>query len=376
MQVINPFFTTTVIPDEFFCDRKQETEDIIRILTNGNNLVLKGPRRMGKSGLIHHVFSDKRISGKYNTFYFDIYATSSLEEFTRLLAKALYDSLAGRGAKFANSFLQTIQSFTMKMAPDQLSGMVLPEFGYRQAPVPEHTLDELFDYLEKSSVPNVVAIDEFQTIGTYAEKNVEALLRTRIQRMSNTKFIFSGSEKHMLDIMFSSSDNPFYSSARSMDISRIPEDVYCRFAKEMFAKYGKSIEKDAISYVYNLFDGVTYYLQEAMNELFSLSSDPTVRTREDVEEAVRRLVLSNTSRCQDILSGLTLIQRKLLVAIAKEWDAIDITSAAFISRHGLASASSVQSATRALIAKKLIVNDSKTYSLPDKYLALWIRINQ
>ena len=374
MTILNPFFTSSEIPAEYFCDRGKETEDMIRILTNGNNLVLKGPRRLGKSGLIHHVFADKRIKEHFNTFYFDIYATSSLEEFTALLGRAVYKTLATKGKKLADGFIATLKALSLKVDQDPISGVPVPALGLQKIQSQEHTLNEIFDFLEKSPTPNLVAIDEFQQIQNYAEDNMEALLRTRIQRMNNTKFIFSGSERHLLDIMFSMQDNPFYRSARNMDIAPIPEDTYIDFAQNMFKKGGKDVQADAVHFVYQLFDGVTYYLQETMNEAYSTSAEGSVLTRSDLEVSVKQLVLSNASRCQDIMAVLTLIQRKLLTAIAEEWNAADITSAAFISKHNLSSASSVQSAVRALIAKKLVTKSGNTYTIPDKYLSLWLRI--
>lgn len=372
---INPFYTTSVIPAQFFCDRQKETEDIIRILTNGNNLVLKGPRRLGKSGLIHHVFEDSRIGNRYNTFYFDIYATSSLEEFTNLLGRAIYKTLASKQKKLADGFLTLLKSLSLKMETDPVSGVLIPGLGLKKMQNTELTLDEIFDFLEKSETPNIVAIDEFQQIQYYSEENMAALLRTRIQKMNNTKFIFSGSERHMLDIMFAQQDNPFFKSARSMDIGPIPEDVYCAFAQKMFRQFGKDAEEEAVRYVYKLFDGVTYYVQETMNEAFSVLSAGETLNRKIIDSVIQWLVDSNESRCLDILDELTLVQRKVLGAIAKEWKVEDITSATFVTRYHLSSASSVQSAVRALIKKKLVTRERNTYSLPDKYLALWLSMH-
>ena len=174
--------------------------------------------------------------------------------------------------------------------------------------------------------------------------------------------------------MFSLQDNPFYQSARNMDIAPIPEDTYIDFAQKMFRKGGKKVQDDAVHFVYQLFDGVTYYLQETMNDAFSTSTEGTILTQSDMENTVKQLVISNASRCQDIMAAITLIQRKLLTAIAQEWSATDITSTAFVSKHNLSSASSVQSAVRALIAKKLVSKSGNTYTIPDKYLGLWLRM--
>ena len=53
----NPFVTTGYAGAEYFCDREKETEDIIRYLTNGNNIALISPRRYGKSDLLRHCFA-------------------------------------------------------------------------------------------------------------------------------------------------------------------------------------------------------------------------------------------------------------------------------------------------------------------------------
>ena len=50
----NPFITSGYESAEYFCDREQESENLIREVTNGNNLALISTRRMGKTGLIQH----------------------------------------------------------------------------------------------------------------------------------------------------------------------------------------------------------------------------------------------------------------------------------------------------------------------------------
>lgn len=80
----------------------------------------------------------------------------------------------------------------------------------------------------------IVAIDEFQQIGYYPEKNMEAVLRTYIQRCSNANFIFSGSERHLITEMFSEKARPFYNSADIMNLDVIPIDKYIEFAIGLF----------------------------------------------------------------------------------------------------------------------------------------------
>ena len=53
-----------------------------------------------------------------------------------------------------------------------------------------HTIDSIFQYLKNCGKEVFFAIDEFQIIAEYREKGTEALLRSHIQFIHNTHFIF------------------------------------------------------------------------------------------------------------------------------------------------------------------------------------------
>lgn len=85
------------------------------------------------------------------------------------------------------------------------------------------------------------------------------------------------------------------------------------------------------------------------------------------------MIASNDTIFRGILSNIPEKQKELLYAIAKEGEAEHITSAEFIKRHSLTSASSVQSASKKLLEKDLITEVNKVYSVTDRLLAMWIR---
>ena len=53
----NPFVTYGYKGAEYFCDRQEETRKVMIGLNNERNITLIAPRRIGKTGLIHHVFA-------------------------------------------------------------------------------------------------------------------------------------------------------------------------------------------------------------------------------------------------------------------------------------------------------------------------------
>ena len=55
MKLANPFLTAGYVGPDYFCDRKQEAEELIRNLDNDRNTTLISPRRYGKTGLIQQV---------------------------------------------------------------------------------------------------------------------------------------------------------------------------------------------------------------------------------------------------------------------------------------------------------------------------------
>lgn len=371
-RVNNPFIVTGKIEMEYFCDRVNESARLIKTITNGNNLVIISPRRMGKTGLIQFCYDKAEVTNEYYTFFIDILHTSSLREFTYLLGRAIYDTLLPRSRKMATLFVQTIKSISGKFGFDPMTGM--PTFNVELGDIeqPEYTLDEIFQYLASADKPCIVAIDEFQQIAKYPEKNIEALLRTHIQKIGNCNFIFAGSERHMMQEMFTSSARPFYNSADLLELKAIAPEIYIPFVVGHFEKRNRTIVPENVEWVYNLFKGHTYYIQRTFNEAFADTTEGDECTMEVIKSAIDNMVASNDTIFREILSNIPEKQKILLYAIAKDGEAEAITSAKYIKRHALSSASSVQSAAKKLLEKDYITCINKVYSVTDKLFAMWI----
>lgn len=368
----NPFIVTGKIEPEYFCDRVTESARLVKSVTNGNNMVIISPRRMGKTGLIQFCYDKPEIAGEYYTFFIDILHTSSLREFTYLLGREIYETLLPRSHKMANLFIQTIKSISGKFGFDPITGM--PTFNVELGDIdrPEYTLDEIFQYLAHADKPCIVAIDEFQQIAKYPEKNIEAQLRTHIQKLRNCNFIFAGSERHMMQEMFTSAARPFYHSADMLELKAIVPEIYIPFIVGHFEKRNRRIAFTDVERVYNLFKGHTYYVQKTFNEAFADTPEGEECTLETIRAAIDNMVASNDTIFREILSNIPEKQKELLYAIAKEGDAERITSAAFIKRHSLASASSVQSAMKKLLEKDIITEINKVFSVTDRLFAMWM----
>lgn len=371
-KAINPFIVTGKIEPDYFCDRVSESARLIKSLVNGNNMVVISPRRMGKTGLIRFCYEKPEIKDSYDTFFIDILHTSSLKEFTYILGKEIFESLAPRSKTMSNLFLQTLKSISGKFGFDPFTN--LPTFNVELGDIqrPEYTLEEIFTYLAAADKPCIVAIDEFQQIAKYPEKNVEALLRTHIQKIKNSHFIFAGSERHIMQEMFTSSARPFYQSADILELNAIDEPIYVKFIMELFESRDRTISKEVVGRVYHLFKGHTYFIQKTFNEAFSDTLPGEECTLETLNQTIDNLIAGNATIFREILSNIPEKQKELLYAIARDGEAERITSSEFLKKHSLSSASSIQSAIKKLLEKDLVTELNKKYAVTDKLFAMWI----
>jgi AAA+ ATPase superfamily predicted ATPase len=370
--VDNPFVITGYISPEYFCDREEETAQLVSYIKNGHNIALISGRRMGKTGLIEHVFNQPKISNSYYTFLIDIYSAQNLREFVLLLGKEIFERLKPRGQKFVDKFFATVSSLRVALRFDELTGS--PEFNIELGKIkyPETSLDQIFRYLETADRRCILAIDEFQQVAKFTEKNVEAILRTHIQHFKNTNLIFAGSVHHMMRDIFFSHSRPFYQSTTPMVIGAIDKKKYIAFVSRFFKTAGIGIADDVIGDTYDWFEGHTWYMQRVFNEIWIHTSRGDIVDHSTISGAIERIAESYGQTYHNISIGLSERQKEVLIAIAKESKATEITSGEFIETYGLQSPSSVQTAVRQLVAREIVNKDQKTYYVADRFFGVWL----
>ena len=372
----NPFYITGIIPEPYFCDREKETVWMLRTLENKAHILLTSPRRMGKTQLIRHLFEQPSIKDNYYTFYTDIYPTTSLHELVLFLSKEIYSVLVPKGKTVLNKFLAGLQSLAGSFGYDPVANT--PTFNIKLGDIhsPELTLEEIFLYLEQADMPCIFAIDEFQQIANYPEKNVEATLRTHIQKMNNCLFIYAGSNRHILENMFNSAAKPFYNSAEQMYLDCIPKDTYLGFVEEQFRKADRRITPEAASLAYNLFEGHTYYVHNVLHNAFAYVDSDKAIDETDINKMLSDILEEKGRTFASVMNQLNYQQKETLIAIAKEGKASGVTSVAFVKKHALKSPSSVQYAISALLEKQLLTYQNqgrtKVFCPSNRFMEMWI----
>ena len=331
----NPFVVYGYKGAEYFCDRQKETEKMISTLHNERNITLVAPRRMGKTGLIHHVFHqmEKQYEG-VKCFYLDIFATKNLEQMVQLMASEIIGKLD-----------------------------LKPSEG-------RESLKRIFEYLKQSGKRCYIAIDEFQQILSYPEDGVEAMIRSYIQFLPNVYFVFSGSQQHMMQEMFLSANRPFFQSSLVLSLPCIEEPVYRKFANRLLSSQHRVIDESVFSYIYQQSGSVTWYVQAILHGIYEHGSYGI--TKSLVDEVIQELIEEQAMAYQNYCAWLTENQQLLLLAIANESLVSSPLSQQFISTHHLPATSSVKTALKALVDKQLVSKTPKGYLVSDRFFAKWL----
>lgn len=367
----NPFLTFGYVSPDLFCDRIEETQRIISLLTNGNNIALISPRRMGKTGLLHHCFAQPEIKNKYHTFLIDIYSARSLKEMVYAMGREILNVLKPKGKKAFERFVTIVTSLRSGISYDA-TGTPSWNLEIGDIKTPDFTLDEIFTYLENADKPCIVAIDEFQSVRRFPEDNTEAILRTYIQRCKNAWFIFSGSQRSMMSEIFNSPSRPFYQSVSLMSLKAITLTSYSKFIHDHFTRQKKEIEQIVIDSVYQQFDGITWYVQKLMNELFASTKENETCCIDKLQPTIQHIINEQEEGYKELLFRIPIKQKELLFAISKEGKASQITSGTFVKKHKLTSASSVQKAAKSLVEQQVLTQELGIYEIYDKFFALWL----
>ncbi len=367
----NPFLIYGYEGPAYFCDREQETKEIISSLQNGCNLTLMSPRRYGKTGLIRNAFhylqeNDTTVA----CFYIDIYATNTMYDFVQAFGKSVIGKLDTPLQRAEGLLTRIFRSSQITMSTDLATGM--PQFGLGFQPqYSESTLEDIFTYIEQSGKQCYIAIDEFQQVLDYPEKNIEALLRTYVQKTHNAHFIFSGSKLHMMSEMFNSPKHPFYRSTEKIHLNVLNEDVYYRFCANKLQAKNLTITPEVFHSVYSMVDGVTWYIQAIMNRLYRLEKCDI--TQEICQRSIQQIIQSEEEDYKRLYHLLTINQARLLKAIAIEGIVREPNSSLFIRTHNLKTSSSVQRAIQFLSDEEYIYKTDQGYIVYDRFFGMWLK---
>ena len=372
---MNYFPILGYISPEYFCNRDIETNKLISAYKNGRNVTLTSIRRLGKTGLIKHLFyklSKDKSTKNIRLLYVDILKTNNLYDFVKVFSNIILED-ESKNANWIKKLSKLISGISAQITIDDKTGVPSFVLAYKTITENEKSLDAIFNYLSNQKEEYLIAFDEFQQINNYPEINIEAILRTHIQHQHKDKYIFSGSSKHILISMFNDYGRPFCQSSEMLNLERLDVEEYTEFIYDKFIISKQIIEKGLVKHYVEKLDVHTFYVQYFFNKLFgNISNNIT----EDIAENIFQEILKEKEYVfLNYRNILTKLQFSLLAAIAKEGGVSSPNSSLFIKKYNFTQASSVNKTLKSLLKKEMIYQENNKYKVYDVFFSKWLENN-
>jgi hypothetical protein len=376
----NPFRFGALALDEAFTDRERELEELTADIRNGQDVVLFAPRRYGKSSLLWRV-AQRLVTEGVLVAQVDLMRTPTKEKLAEKLAKTIHEEIASRLFR-ARERVRVFAGLRIKptVTVDPEDGSL--SFGF-DARASKQDIDATLEGL--LALPGRLAaerdrrvalvLDEFQEV-VEIDPGLPKLMRSVFQEQPEVAHVYLGSRRHIMARIFNDENEPFWRSAKQMELDVIPRAPFQRYAAERFAHTGETLDPGTCARLLKLTGGHPYATQEAL--YFLWEETPAGETAEGVrlERALEALLRSEHAHFSLLWSRAAAAQRMVLQALAAEQPGRPLSSE-YQRRHSLPVTATVQTALEALMTAELVSRVGRgAYRIAEPFLAEWIAINE
>jgi uncharacterized protein len=377
----NPFTFGDLALDEAFTDREDEVAELTSDMRNGQNVLVYAPRRYGKSSLVLKA-AQEALRRKALVGYVDLMKTPTKERFAAALAKTIYSDIAspiGQALEKAAELFRDLRIRpTMEVDPSDGSLRFSFQAGRRTTDIDE-TIERLLEKLGELAADRkrrvVIVFDEFQEV-LALDKRFPNLMRAVFQAQPEVSHIYLGSKRHILERIFNDRNEPFWRSAKQLEVGMIPPAKFAAFIRARFEQTGKKIDDDALERLFEATGGHPYGTQELAYFTWELVPARGTATPAEIEEALARVLRSEQNHFAQLWDAAPHPQRLLMLALAEE-PAARIYSADYQSRHELPANPTLQTALAGLVHKEIVGRSRDgEYRIIEPFLADWLEREQ
>jgi uncharacterized protein len=374
----NPFRYGDLALDDEFADREEEVAELSTDMRNGQNVVVFAPRRYGKSSLVLRA-AEHAVAEGVLVAYCDLMRTPTKERFAAALARTIHEDLAspvGQALEGAASLFRGLRLRpSIELDPD--GGRLRFSFDAsrrkRTGDIDE-TIERLLELPQELARDRgrraVLILDEFQEV-VRLDRAFPNLMRAVFQAQPEVGHVYLGSKRHVLDTIFNDRNEPFWRSAKRLELGLIPRPKFASFLRRRFEETDKGITDRAVDRLLEATGGHPYATQQLAYATWELVPTGRFGRAEDVETALVAVLRGEHNHFARIWDDATEHQRLLLLALAAEPSGL--YSIAYQERHGLASNTHVQRAVTTLAKEELVGRSEEgDYCIVEPFLADWL----
>ena len=333
------------------------------------------PRRFGKTSLVHRT-AQRLTTKKALVAEVDLWVTPTKEKLAARLAREVADILgiSGKAKEIARVFGDLRIRPTVTVQDDGSFGFSFAA-GHTAEDV-DDTLERLFRMRGETAASRgrtvVLILDEFQEI-VEIDPGLTKLMRSVFQEQPEVAHIYLGSKRHLMERIFNDQNEPFWRSAKRVELGPIAADEFKPFIRRGFRAEGRDITDEAVDRVLQITGGHPYATQQLCYFLWAQTAEGETADDERLDSALARLLVSEHTHFSDLWDRATGNQRIVLSALAEE-PGRPLTRG-YQTRHGLRGSSTTQKATDALIQQELVTKDRGFVAISEPFFAEWIRRN-
>jgi hypothetical protein len=374
--VTNPFRYGDLALDDAFIDRTDELTELKADMRNGQNIVVFAPRRYGKSSLLWRAVNELLRGRQVLVAQVDLMKTPTKERLAAKLASSIYEDVASGRSRAKDRAAGIFRG--LRVAPTvtlDLDGTL--SFGFQAGHSAEDidaTLEHLLELPAAVGADRgrrvAVVFDEFQEI-VKIDRNLLPLMRSVFQEQPEVSHVYLGSRRHMMEQIFNDENEPFWRSARQMELGVIPPHVFADFLRDRFEQTSRRIDDEVIESALAITHSHPYGTQELAYALWEVTPARRRAAAPQLDEALARVVHSENAHFLRIWEGASRAQRTTLEALAREPGRPPLSSA-YRRQHNLPGTSTVQKALEALVNDELVERHQRGYRIAEPFLAEWI----
>ncbi len=372
----NPFRYGALALDDAFTDREAELAELISDVRNGQDVVIFAPRRYGKSSLVWRV-SQQLIDEDVLVAQVNLMTTPTKEKLAEKLAETIHEDVASILFR-ARERLRVFAGLriTPIVTVDPNTGRLGFSFDAgRQPQDVDATLERLLELPGQLAAERerkvALVLDEFQEI-VDIDPNLPKLMRSVFETQPEVAHVYLGSKRHMMERIFSDENEPFWRSAKRMELGLIAPPLFRGYIEAQFRKTRRAINPAVVDRLLGVTFGHPYATQELAYFLWEETPESAVAGTEQYDVALDRLLRSEHAHFSLIWERAAKAQRLVLQALGRE--AGRPLGGDYRRRHGLPGASSVQRALEALVKDELVAKDGRgQYRIAEPFLAEWLQ---
>lgn len=293
-----------------FIDRKQHIIKFNTYIKNNQHIMIKAPRRYGKTSLIVHLFEQNN----YNKIYIDVKRATSLQTLAEQIIDEIYkyagvENIISRAKEsIVNLFKQlkatlkidlSIAEFTIETL-EKKDKKLINEVDFFL-----YAMDLVEEISKKQNLSIKFAFDEFQDILSIADNKILDKLRSVIQHHQNVTYIFLGSIESIMNKIFSSKSSAFFHFARIIELDGLNTDELKEFCKDFFNS-NKIFYDDFLFTIIDYLEGHPYYTMKTLQTIYYKTLEESSKNieKDDCVEALTIAFFETKSYLEEVIEKI------------------------------------------------------------------------